>query len=577
MARGLMLTCLTSALLTLCAHAAQDTVGSCDISHQLRQKQSLHETLKMAFCNSSHALADEWVDSLQKELHPLFDALPKNSIGLLGHSSARYALHRHFTHRHAMHVKGFEPAGQAWNSSSPMDMLTGRVAPEVERRFKETLADGFVLKDLALLAATFEHIARREDVERLVSTYRSLSLDTADALSREDLDKVVEVYMALYIMGGRSVINREDNVAQSLVKAASKRFPSFAETLKHMRQMQVAIIQNEAGDDGALVAFDVVEKIVAEMTRNFGRQQNTECKALSKTLVAKESRLSGRVLLSDLYQEGSRFTDTKEDLLEIGAAEKAVDSAGSEVIYLRIPNYVYSAANCLVSTSVYSVCCMDACEGLLRHVEERVAAPTASLEDITSIVTDLASPKAVGEKRALPAGHLERLKEIADMHGGQVYLHGRLFALWLHHVFPRACPVPAKASPTATPTAAGHWLRDNRPNMWQTQEQARVARVTTPAEMSAGQVQHLSDDEVEVRDLVDGQDFEGSDSDLPWDSDEELVFHHAQPTSRHEVRVILRAAVAVGALYSLVRLILGSASQVASAWQQRSPEAKPSL
>merc|ERR1719299_350748 len=38
-----------------------------------------------------------------------------------------------------------------------------------------------------------------------------------------------------------------------------------------------------------------------------------------------------------------------------------------------------------------------------------------------------------------------QLLKIAETHGGKVPLHGRLFAQWLHYVFPRECSFPHKA------------------------------------------------------------------------------------------------------------------------------------
>merc|ERR1719254_383876 len=38
-----------------------------------------------------------------------------------------------------------------------------------------------------------------------------------------------------------------------------------------------------------------------------------------------------------------------------------------------------------------------------------------------------------------------QLEEIANAHDGKVPLHGRLFAQWLHYVFPRDCPFPHKS------------------------------------------------------------------------------------------------------------------------------------
>merc|ERR1740121_1857288 len=50
-----------------------------------------------------------------------------------------------------------------------------------------------------------------------------------------------------------------------------------------------------------------------------------------------------------------------------------------------------------------------------------------------------------------------QLEEIASAHGGQVPIHGRLFAQWLHYAFPRECPFPHKAGAVSvrTPTQFG--------------------------------------------------------------------------------------------------------------------------
>ena len=44
--------------------------------------------------------------------------------------------------------------------------------------------------------------------------------------------------------------------------------------------------------------------------------------------------------------------------------------------------------------------------------------------------------------RNLSGALLSRLGQIAELDGGQVPLHGRLFAHWLHHAYPRECSFP---------------------------------------------------------------------------------------------------------------------------------------
>merc|ERR1719478_1056415 len=45
-----------------------------------------------------------------------------------------------------------------------------------------------------------------------------------------------------------------------------------------------------------------------------------------------------------------------------------------------------------------------------------------------------------------------QLYRIAETHGGKVPLHGRLFAQWLHYVFPRECAFPHKAGTASVVT-----------------------------------------------------------------------------------------------------------------------------
>merc|ERR1719346_356447 len=62
-------------------------------------------------------------------------------------------------------------------------------------------------------------------------------------------------------------------------------------------------------------------------------------------------------------------------------------------------------------------------------------------ERLLRLVANISSP-SVDAPRQLPSVLDERMRAIADKNGGQVPLHGRLFAQWLHHAYPRECPFP---------------------------------------------------------------------------------------------------------------------------------------
>merc|ERR1740129_2376129 len=121
-----------------------------------------------------------------------------------------------------------------------------------------------------------------------------------------------------------------------------------------------------------------------------------------------------------------------------------------------IANYLTSPTNCLVSTSLHSVCCYNECEGLMDHLERSISAPTASPERVAELVSGLQSD-SVDAPRNLAALFVSRLWEIADHHGGSVPLHGRLFAQWMHHAYPLECPFP-HAGGTTQPLTPDEWM-----------------------------------------------------------------------------------------------------------------------
>jgi hypothetical protein len=498
-------------------------------------QQSLREVLNLEF-RDGHQITDAHLDELEKLLKPLFAALPKTSKGLLGHSTVRYALHRHFVHHRGMYVRGLEPAGEAWNSSSPVDIMEDKVPSYVQHLFEERLQDGFSLHELALFAATLEHFVHYEDRERLMSSYRLTKHEAGldGSIKIEDLEKVLEAYMAMFI-GGE--IHHEINEAQleSIVKQTPDLFPGWEAHMKWQREIQREILQKEAGSSQVAITFPVVLRIVETLTQRYGAYQNEECRLMSKALSAKERRGTGRMRLRDFYGAGWQFTETKEYLRELGALDERFRKA--EGPWVVIPNYVVSVTNCLASSGVYSVCCMDPCEEILRHLELRVGEPTANPDDLVNLVSTTSSD-TIQAPRGLSLSLVNHLNEIAETHNGRVPLHGRLFAQWLHHAYPRECVYPV-LSGTTQPLSAEDWM---------------LARNGTAASISDADLRVLlaEDEAVHVKDLVDG-DMEET---LPWDAQEELVFHHAKPSIQHEVHVVLRGVSMIGAIYAVVVIIV---------------------
>jgi len=92
----------------------------------------------------------------------------------------------------------------------------------------------------------------------------------------------------------------------------------------------------------------------------------------------------------------------------------------------------------------------------MAQLEKNFAAPMADSEQLLQLVAALPS-ETVTAPREIPQSLQEHLKQIATIHGGKVPLHGRLFAQWMHHAYPRECPYPHKFG-TAHPFTANEWM-----------------------------------------------------------------------------------------------------------------------
>jgi len=76
------------------------------------------------------------------------------------------------------------------------------------------------------------------------------------------------------------------------------------------------------------------------------------------------------------------------------------------------------------------------------EIEAAIREPEAVPERILAIVSNMTAPSSDDAHTKIGAALKAQLSQIAGTHGGVVPLHGRLFAQWLHYVFPRECPFP---------------------------------------------------------------------------------------------------------------------------------------
>jgi len=229
--------------------------------------------------------------------------------------------------------------------------------------------------------------------------------------------------------------------------------------------------------------------IVSDLAQRYGQWQNAECREMKAHLVELDDQGSGRIPLGLLYAQpkaqSHHFSESAEYLRKIGA----LDETGSTPKML-ISNYISGPSNCIASSSYYSVCCLSTCDSIMDEIEYKVLAPKASIEQLLNIVRNIPNVKA------LPNGLIEKLASISHHHGGEVPIHGRLFAQWLHFAFPHDCPYPAVLE-SAKSLASSEW----HPASYTATNEERVdqllsAKVLTDADNDVGLAELWSDHEV---------------------------------------------------------------------------------
>jgi len=221
-----------------------------------------------------------------------------------------------------------------------------------------------------------------------------------------------------------------------------------------------------------------------------------------------EDKMPGRVLLSEFYAKGLhgqwKFTEKVDYLRSLGALDESVPDKPRVIV----PNYVGSRPQCLEASGLYSVCCPNECEAMMGKLEIDIAEPTALPETIISLVQSMAS-SSIAAPRVLADSLVGKLFQVAAAHGGRVPLHGRLFAQWMHHAFPRECPFPHTTGSTS-PQTPDEWMRNTGHESTDASEEEMVCHVSGPCAGGSNALSSTQSDDLES-------------IEIPWSDDEELL------------------------------------------------------
>lgn len=194
--------------------------------------------------------------------------------------------------------------------------------------------------------------------------------------------------------------------------------------------------------------------MVINLAEGYGQWQNADCRDMKEHLMKLDVVGTGRIPLDTFYRSDAgpayEFTESREYLREAGALDESLKSNPS----VLIANYLLGPSNCIASNSYFSVCCLSECEHLMNEIEGHVQGPTATSQQLLSVLSNMSS-STVDAPRSFSPTMVSRLDQISDQNGGTIPLHGRLFGQWLHYAFPHECPLPVAVQNARTPSA---WL-----------------------------------------------------------------------------------------------------------------------
>lgn len=424
-------------------------------------RQNLHDLLEVAHAGGNTPIAER-LARIERNIAQSFQALPKNAIGRLAPRSVRHLVHNYFAKVHGWQIKGLEPQGMRTNVSDVFatGILQDKSPAMVEKLVEAHESDrGLALSDVAAMIAMLERLILDESANLLHAAYYLNEVSMGEQVEHLELHEILRSYLLLVEMGLRG--NHTDiglhQEIKERVAALGKGWPTLVEFETDavnsydffMKDLNNPFVEQS-------FTFEAAAHVVDDLAEKYGKFQNAECSRMKDDLMALDDDGTGLIPLSTFYLRSDKreyqFTESVEYLREISA----IDDSWQREPRVRISNYIAGPSNCIASSSYYSVCCLNECDGLLNELEGSIRAPSASPEQLVSLVGNMTS-SSMSNPRRVSADLMSKLHSIAGRNGGEVPLHGRLFAQWLHHAFPYECPFP-HISEDGSELSAHRWL-----------------------------------------------------------------------------------------------------------------------
>jgi len=409
------------------------------------------------------------IDAIKAVVMPMWRTIPKTQ-NQIDKRYLRYLVHRYFMKSSSLMVRGFEPTRPTNDSHWGSDDILSQMVPayvESVLEAKHKNQQGFSLQDVIDMVLALDQLIFDSESSLLESIYTRQKKPMQRTLSYQGLKQVLEEYMVKWMVNA----DPEDHAILLANRTlAAQILPHFHELLKFAEgristfeyDRQQRAPKGRGLDTWSMkYSFEDAHQVVGGITRSFQSFWQSECASMKESLMSMDKHGTGRVPLAKFYNTAIntdwRFGESEAYLRELGALDESSSWLGAQVI---IPNYLQATSNCIVSTAHYLVCCEAECESLMAELESAIQTPEALPEAILDVVRKMTSQTTLDqdEPAHLDGNMVEQLNKVAKNHGGMVPLHSRLFAQWLHYVFPHECPFPHKSGAVSavTPSEFGN-------------------------------------------------------------------------------------------------------------------------
>eukprot|EP00928_Gymnodinium_smaydae_P016461 TRINITY_DN16181_c0_g1_i2.p1 TRINITY_DN16181_c0_g1~~TRINITY_DN16181_c0_g1_i2.p1 ORF type:complete len:475 (+),score=42.04 TRINITY_DN16181_c0_g1_i2:82-1425(+) len=350
-------------------------------------------------------------DFVRRNVAATLSALPRNSKDKFDVATARHAMRSFFAREHGWQISGLSSIGVA--STNQAGALSEK-APNVVRILEKT--DGLSEEELVSAIVALEEVVAGEISQLLFAAYGAMGWTGADVLSWTEVLRLLSQYL------------------DSIRRESTEPFHDFSE--ESQSTAKDAILNFEYAERHTLnpfahkrYSFYMVADIATRLTHAYGQVQNADCLEIKEHMTSFDTRGIGRVSLDVFHRAkpGSKFvfSESADYLEHIGA----LDSTTNSIPQVRIANYILGPGNCIARSSLYSICCLNECESIMREIESEVRAPWASPDLLLSVVSNLSA--LMSSSSRIPANLVTKLSDVANLHDGRVNLHGRSCVVYI--------------------------------------------------------------------------------------------------------------------------------------------------